>query len=321
MMAVDLPKPSLWRNYSFHGLDLVLVVIEVAINAMPFVPSHLVIVIFVAILYLAEAFVVHAVDGIWMYPFLDTSNRLWALFYAGVGCVIIAAFAAMYYIHRLKDWLMHCRHSSQHVLTLTNKSELASQKTDLDECGLGGSEFTLDIDGNSKAQQQAVTKQAMEEEMVEPNRKRSDSNTSVASSAMTLVGDCDERCKEEDEKSDIQQDTHHQGSIPDSNSTPAEDSTEYTPVSPTESSAQCIYRPREPKDDSQNHPSEVVVEVDQPQDSVRSTMPPSTTELSSESPCAIASTLSNSGIATTHTYLPSRLEKITEEDEGQVRRA
>jgi hypothetical protein len=104
--AVDLSPDALWRNYSFHGGDLIVLMIEVLINTMPFIPSHVVVVFVICLLYLAEAHLVYAVDGFWIYPFLDTTGGpIWMALYAGVGMAILCAFVAMYYLHRIKNWI------------------------------------------------------------------------------------------------------------------------------------------------------------------------------------------------------------------------
>ncbi|KAF9129032.1 hypothetical protein BGW39_004509, partial [Mortierella sp. 14UC] len=105
MMAVDIAVEPKWRNYSFHGGDLILVLIEFSINAMPFIPSHILVVFLVCLLYLGEAMLVHRVDGFWIYPFLDTSvGPIWVAMYLGVGLVIACAFVVMYFLHRVRNW-------------------------------------------------------------------------------------------------------------------------------------------------------------------------------------------------------------------------
>ncbi|KAF9924647.1 hypothetical protein FBU30_005416 [Linnemannia zychae] len=107
MMAVEISTDSLWRNYSFHGGDLILVLIEFSINAMPFIYSYIVVVFFICLLYLAEAHLVHYVDGFWLYPFLDTSvGPVWVGMYVGVGFVIACAFTVMYFLHRGRNWFI-----------------------------------------------------------------------------------------------------------------------------------------------------------------------------------------------------------------------
>ncbi|KAF8936486.1 hypothetical protein BGZ47_009472 [Haplosporangium gracile] len=104
-MAVEMSVNSLWRNYSFHGGDFVLIVLEISINSMPFIPSYIFIVFFICLLYLAEAHLVHYVNGFWIYPFLDTSvGPIWVAMYIGVGFVIAAAFGAVYFLHRGRNW-------------------------------------------------------------------------------------------------------------------------------------------------------------------------------------------------------------------------
>lgn len=104
-MAIEMSVESLWRNYSFHGGDLVLVLLEISVNSMPFIPSHILIVFFICLLYLAEAHLVHYVDGFWIYPFLDTSvGPVWVAMYFGVGVVIAVAFGVMYFLHRGRNY-------------------------------------------------------------------------------------------------------------------------------------------------------------------------------------------------------------------------
>ncbi|KAF9966004.1 hypothetical protein BGZ70_003548 [Mortierella alpina] len=104
VMAVEISTESLWRNYSFHGGDLIVIMIEIALNTMPFIPTHLTIVFTVCLLYLGEAHLVHHVDGFWIYPFLDTSGSLlWMALYIGVAIAITLAFVVMYYVHLIRN--------------------------------------------------------------------------------------------------------------------------------------------------------------------------------------------------------------------------
>ncbi|KAG0321607.1 hypothetical protein BGZ97_010832 [Linnemannia gamsii] len=104
-MAVEKEVEALWRNYSFHGGDLVIMLLEISINSMPFIPSHVLIVYFVCLLYLAEAHLVHFLSGEWIYPFLDTTvGPIWVAMYFGVGVAIGCAFGGMYFLHRGRNW-------------------------------------------------------------------------------------------------------------------------------------------------------------------------------------------------------------------------
>ncbi|KAF9438301.1 hypothetical protein BGZ76_008779 [Entomortierella beljakovae] len=103
-MAFGIPQNARWRNYSFHGGDLVLVLMEFAVNTMPFIPSHIIIVYIICLLYLGQAFVVHHVDGFWIYPFLDTSvGPIWVAYYAAVGFAILLAFFFMFFLHWFRN--------------------------------------------------------------------------------------------------------------------------------------------------------------------------------------------------------------------------
>lgn len=135
MMAVDLQPEALWRNYSFHGGDLAVMLLEVLVNAMPFIPSHLVVVMVICLLYLGEAHVVHYVDGFWIYPFLDTSvGPIWMVLYLGVGVAIMCAFAFMYYLHRVRNWVW--RKAGCWTLEECSCTECAQTHRDVEE-GLG----------------------------------------------------------------------------------------------------------------------------------------------------------------------------------------
>ncbi|KAF9905057.1 hypothetical protein EC991_002066 [Linnemannia zychae] len=123
MMAVDISTEPKWRNYSFHGGDLILVLIEFSINAMPFIPSHIIIVFFICLLYLGEAMLVHRVDGFWIYPFLDTSvGPIWVAMYLGVGFAIACAFVVMYFMHRARNWVITRRAAARALDSIASSS-------------------------------------------------------------------------------------------------------------------------------------------------------------------------------------------------------
>lgn len=137
MMAVDLQPDALWRNYSFHGGDLAVMLLEVLVNTMPFIPSHLVVVMVICLLYLGEAHVVHYVDEFWIYPFLDTSvGPIWMVLYLGVGVAIMCAFTFMYYLHRVRNWMW--RKAGRWTLEECSCTECAQKHRDVEE-GLGES--------------------------------------------------------------------------------------------------------------------------------------------------------------------------------------
>ncbi|KAF9414545.1 hypothetical protein BGZ94_000357 [Podila epigama] len=183
MMAVDLETNSLWRNYSFHGGDLVLMMIEIAINRMPFVPTHVVVVFGVCFLYLAEAHLVHYVDGFWIYPFLDTSGGpLWVVMYLGVGFVILCAFVIMYYLHRIRNWL-RVKYSRHLHLSYADSTTLG--RTSMDKACIHDREETMGyIDQMSRV---ILNPSGARSKQNHGNRKRSCSDCSNTSNASTLV--------------------------------------------------------------------------------------------------------------------------------------
>ncbi|KAG0353429.1 hypothetical protein BG005_007275 [Podila minutissima] len=236
MMAIDLQPEPLWRNYSFHGGDLVLMVLEILVNAMPFIPAHFSIVFVTCLLYLGEVQLVHYVDGIWIYPFLDTSvGPIWVLLYFGVGVAIACAFVFMYYLHRSRNWVWR----TTGVWTPATENgclckECAQRGSDL-EGGLGDRGMEPHPNSYSEDTIQSMTELPMSADQVKDqyyqqeqekaggyfdqvraaimrplgalsqsqNRKRSSSSGSDVSTASTLVGE--EESKVEKGASDLEQ--------------------------------------------------------------------------------------------------------------------
>ncbi|KAG0034320.1 hypothetical protein BGZ81_005201 [Podila clonocystis] len=234
MMAIDLQPEPLWRNYSFHGGDLILMVLEFLVNAMPFIPSHITVVLAICLLYLGEAHVVHYVDGFWIYPFLDTSvGPIWVLLYFGVGVAIVCAFVCMYYLHRSRNWVW--RKTGLWTLPMENEclcKECGQKRQDLEE-GLGHgiephpnscSDDTIQSMTELPVSADQVKNQYYQQEqertggyfdqvraaIMRPlgalsqsqNRKRSSSSGSNVSTASTLVGE--EEVKVEKGASDLE---------------------------------------------------------------------------------------------------------------------
>ncbi|KAG0254914.1 hypothetical protein BG011_005430 [Mortierella polycephala] len=194
MMAVDVSVVSLWLNYSFHGGDLIIVLLEIAINTMPFIPSHFVVVFFVCLLYLAETHVVYYVDGFWIYPFLDTTGGpIWVLLYFGVGCAILVAFTFMYYLHRIRN----ACHAKYHRRSIVDSSMLQQQQVQQpsQQIFLPPSHplESTDTDISRPGHDSAFTIRQFTRliQTKVQNRKRSCSNSSQESTASTLVGSDD----------------------------------------------------------------------------------------------------------------------------------
>ncbi|KAF9937244.1 hypothetical protein BGZ65_001663 [Modicella reniformis] len=215
-MAVEMSAEALWRNYSFHGGDLIVVLIEIVINTMPFIPSHIFIVYLVSLLYLAEAHIVYRVDGFWIYPFLDTTQGpIWVVLYIGVGFVILCTFFFMYYFHRIMNWVYARSTAATTRRQDRNVAEEASwqyqqQDQNKEEQGtpwsMSSTSFYCDIESDfNPSTSSAPTPTPFPEStyymykhrqisaLQTQNRKRSFSNSSEESTASTLVGSSDER--------------------------------------------------------------------------------------------------------------------------------
>ncbi|KAI1304862.1 hypothetical protein EDD11_005064 [Mortierella claussenii] len=199
LMALEISSDSLWRNYSFHGGDLIVVMIEVLINTMPFIPSHLTIVFFISLLYLAEAHIVHHVNGFWIYPFLDTSvGPIWLALYVGVGFVIMCAFCLMFYIHRLRNWIRARGKYQQQLLqaiVLENSQQYSSTGVLM---GFDADPASLENEGGHDHDGAFAPYAAHPQIMAiqNQNRKRSDSDSSNYSTTSTLVGSDEDMGKE-----------------------------------------------------------------------------------------------------------------------------
>ncbi|KAF9949883.1 hypothetical protein BGZ72_008354 [Mortierella alpina] len=189
VMAVEISSESLWRNYSFHGGDLIVVMIEIVINTMPFIPTHLAIVFAICLLYLGEAHLVHHVDGFWIYPFLDTSgSMLWMALYIGVAIAITLAFVVMYYVHLIRN-----RYRSRGQMpTITKEKELQQEVATTKEV-IGPDAVAYPAEAlqdpprySSSFTVRQITR-ILQGDSLNQNRKRSCSNGSDVSTASTLV--------------------------------------------------------------------------------------------------------------------------------------
>ncbi|KAF9113511.1 hypothetical protein BGX27_001388 [Mortierella sp. AM989] len=180
-MALGIPRNALWRNYSFHGGDLILVLIEFIINTMPFISSHILIVYVVCLLYMGEAFVVYRVNGFWMYPFLDTTvGPIWVAYYIGVGFVIMCAFFLMYFLHRLRD-----RSPKQKKQQNQDHSSDLQQSQHQGEDSQNHSAYDIGEPSIDGYKDQEEINGDLDSKNANKNRSRSDSSVSTTS---TLVG-------------------------------------------------------------------------------------------------------------------------------------
>ncbi|KAG0205480.1 hypothetical protein BGX28_002963 [Mortierella sp. GBA30] len=189
-MAIEMSSESLWRNYSFHGGDLIVVLIEIAINTMPFILTHFLIVFSVCLLYLAEAHLVYRVDGFWIYPFLDTTGSLlWMALYVGVALAIALAFVVMYYVHRIR--IRYRTRNSSSTAPVNEMNQDANVATSTKPTTYA----TMDENGPqpemARYTLRQITRILETDNSQHQNRKRSCSNGSDVSTASTLVGSDD----------------------------------------------------------------------------------------------------------------------------------
>ncbi|KAF9899130.1 hypothetical protein BX616_003262, partial [Lobosporangium transversale] len=186
LMAIGVSPDSLWRNYSFHGGDLIIVMIEFFFNAMPIIPSHIIIVLFICLLYLAEAHVVYSVNGFWLYPFLDTSiGPIWVALYLGVGVVIVCAFFFMFSLHKFKYWLLPQPHQKQQQQQQQQQQEQEQQQgTMLEDNNNQSVTIQMNLDNPYNEKHPSIQRIQNQNQ----NRKRSDSDSSNISSTSTLIG-------------------------------------------------------------------------------------------------------------------------------------
>ncbi|CAO3564261.1 unnamed protein product [Mortierella alpina] len=198
VMAVEISAESLWRNYSFHGGDLIVVMFEIAINTMPFIPTHLTIVFTVCLLYLGEAHLVHHVDGFWIYPFLDTSGSLlWMALYIGVAIAITLAFVVMYYVHLIRNRYRTRGQMPTMIVTRGQQQNVVATRevTDADpgghpakaECIQQQQQPSQDPPRYSSSFTVRQITRIFQGDGLNQNRKRSCSNGSDVSTASTLV--------------------------------------------------------------------------------------------------------------------------------------
>ncbi|RKP11629.1 hypothetical protein BJ684DRAFT_12662 [Piptocephalis cylindrospora] len=101
-------RPMLaWGNYSKHGGDLALTLMEVLVNRRVMYWSDLPITLITAIVYMCWMFLVHAFAHIWPYPFLGWEKGGGvAKWYIIMMAMFIVAFAIMWTLHWGKNWLL-----------------------------------------------------------------------------------------------------------------------------------------------------------------------------------------------------------------------
>ncbi|ORX46738.1 hypothetical protein DM01DRAFT_1410463 [Hesseltinella vesiculosa] len=93
-------------NDNVHGVSFFIMLVDVIFNRMQVYTNMVLLLLVNVVLYMCLAFIVHAVDGIWVYPFLNWSHGATAaMMYLIVGLIFTVVFFIMMGIHDLRDWI------------------------------------------------------------------------------------------------------------------------------------------------------------------------------------------------------------------------
>ncbi|KAI8064191.1 hypothetical protein BC940DRAFT_306388 [Gongronella butleri] len=93
-------------NVNVHGVSFFIMLFDVIFNRMQVYTNMIVLLIVNVVIYMCLAFVVYAVDDVWVYPFLNWNlGASAALMYLIVGLVFVVVFFIIMGIHDLRDWL------------------------------------------------------------------------------------------------------------------------------------------------------------------------------------------------------------------------
>ncbi|CEP09458.1 hypothetical protein [Parasitella parasitica] len=95
-----------WLNVSVHGVSFFLMIIDVLLNRMKISVRMVIFPLVTMICYMLFAFIVYAVQGIWIYPFLNwqqgSSTAIW---YFAVAIICVVAFFIQVLIHWGRDYI------------------------------------------------------------------------------------------------------------------------------------------------------------------------------------------------------------------------
>ncbi|KAI9593191.1 hypothetical protein BDF19DRAFT_387656 [Syncephalis fuscata] len=107
----DDTSMSTYLNVSKHAIDFVLLAFEFILGRMIVPLAALPWIILTMLLYMFWSWVAHAINGEWVYPFLnwDRPSGVVAGWYIGVCVLLIIFFSLSFYAHRLRDRLFRQR--------------------------------------------------------------------------------------------------------------------------------------------------------------------------------------------------------------------
>ncbi|KAI9336704.1 hypothetical protein BDR26DRAFT_864406 [Obelidium mucronatum] len=101
-------QTRLWLTTSQHGANSLFMIFEFVFGSVPLVYQLVWPYLVTVGLYVALAFVYHAETGFWSYAFLDTSKRLFWVYYIGIGVLFLLVFLAVTACHRWRDAYRKC---------------------------------------------------------------------------------------------------------------------------------------------------------------------------------------------------------------------
>ncbi|KAF9158124.1 hypothetical protein DFQ26_007962, partial [Actinomortierella ambigua] len=99
-----------WRDVSVHAMDFVLIFIEVILNRMQMTIKLFIVPFVVMLLYMFLTWIIRAVYGYWVYPFLSWQPRA-GYIYPCIAIFLGLVYCVVYSVHLLKEHIWETRRS------------------------------------------------------------------------------------------------------------------------------------------------------------------------------------------------------------------
>ncbi|KAJ9077630.1 hypothetical protein DSO57_1014870 [Entomophthora muscae] len=114
-LAANSSPMYLFLSVSMHAVNSVIMWSEAIFGNNPIVLRHFPIILFITLIYVPYAFVLHARYGIWIYPFLDyvTDPKTTVLTILGIVVISSSFYGATYILHSTRDKHIARRNSHQ----------------------------------------------------------------------------------------------------------------------------------------------------------------------------------------------------------------
>lgn len=90
-------------NVTVHALPLILLIIDFVLNRVPFVLRHIVIAIFVILIYGIMNMSITLITGHPLYPILDYKDYKTALYMLGMLVVLVLSFVGLFFLAKIKN--------------------------------------------------------------------------------------------------------------------------------------------------------------------------------------------------------------------------